>query len=181
MADGTASSSFPDDELYLPRTVVNKLIKEIVPNIRVSVDARDLLLNCCSEFIHLLASEASEISEKQQKKVISAEHVVEALKTLGFQEYIEDVKAVHREYKEQASKHRIKKRGKGKLEKLGIPEEELLRQQQQLFEEARQQQLENDILEQQRLQQQQTQADLTAASVIPHAMSSPQFVQSIIK
>lgn len=39
-------------------------------------------------------------------------------------------------------KHRIKKRGKGKLEKLGIPEEELLRQQQQLFEEARQQQLE---------------------------------------
>ena len=56
-----------------------------------------------TEFIHLLASEASEISEKQQKKVISAEHVVEALKTLGFQEYIEDVKAVHREYKEQAS------------------------------------------------------------------------------
>ena len=28
--------------------VVNKLIKEIVPNIRVSNDARDLLLNCCT-------------------------------------------------------------------------------------------------------------------------------------
>ena len=28
--------------------VVNKLIKEMVPNIRVSTDARDLLLNCCS-------------------------------------------------------------------------------------------------------------------------------------
>ena len=28
--------------------VVNKLIKEMVPNIRVSNDARDLLLNCCS-------------------------------------------------------------------------------------------------------------------------------------
>ncbi len=28
--------------------VVNKLIKEIVPNIRVSTDARDLLLNCCT-------------------------------------------------------------------------------------------------------------------------------------
>jgi histone H3/H4 len=60
-----------DDELYLPRTVVNKLIKEMVPNIRVSTDARDLLLNCCSEFIHLLASEASEVSERQRKKVIS--------------------------------------------------------------------------------------------------------------
>ena len=28
--------------------MVNKLIKEIVPNIRVSTDARDLLLNCCT-------------------------------------------------------------------------------------------------------------------------------------
>jgi len=37
-------------------------------------------------------------------------------------------------------KHR--KRGKSKLDRLGIPEEELARQQQQLFDEARQQQLE---------------------------------------
>ena len=69
------------------------------------------------------------MSEKQQKKVISPgtpchqspchpltlhlspshppplliEHVLEALATLGFPEYIEDVRAVHREYKEQAS------------------------------------------------------------------------------
>ena len=56
-----------------------------------------------AEFIHLLASEASEVSERQQKKVISPEHVLEALATLGFPEYIDDVKAVHREYKEQAS------------------------------------------------------------------------------
>ena len=55
------------------------------------------------EFIHLLASEASGISERQQKKVISPEHVVEALTILGFQEYVPDVKAVHKEYKEQAS------------------------------------------------------------------------------
>ncbi|XP_064384863.1 protein Dr1-like isoform X2 [Halichondria panicea] len=138
MADG--GSGLQDDELYLPRTVVNKLIKEIVPNIRVSTDARDLLLNCCTEFIHLIASEASDISEKQAKKVISPEHVVEALSTLGFTEYVVDVKAVHKEYKEQASKHR--RRGRSKLDKLGIPEEELHRQQQQLFEEARQQQME---------------------------------------
>lgn len=56
-----------------------------------------------AEFIHLIASEASDISENQQKKVISPEHVVEALNTLGFQEYVADVEAVHKEYKEQAS------------------------------------------------------------------------------
>ena len=54
------------------------------------------------EFIHLLASEASEISDKQQKKVISPEHIVEALRTLGFHQYIGEVKQVHKEYKEQA-------------------------------------------------------------------------------
>lgn len=62
-----------------------------------------LSLSLLTEFIHLLASEASDISEHQQKKVISPEHVVEALNTLGFQEYVVDVKAVHKEYKEQAS------------------------------------------------------------------------------
>ena len=195
---------------------MNKLIKEIVPNIRVSNEARDLLLNCCSgqrerererereiclftEFIHLLASEASEISEKQHKKVMSPEHIIEALEALGFTDYVEDVKEVFKEYKEQASvsdnytymhmglyllllfllstslysqyfcsfsfssssfflyvltllilsspfatsstqKHRRK--GKSRLDRLGVPEEELARQQQELFEQARQQQLE---------------------------------------
>lgn len=56
-----------------------------------------------TEFIHLVASEANEVSERQQKKVITPEHVIEALMTLGFQEYVEDVKTVHKEYKEQAS------------------------------------------------------------------------------
>ena len=55
-----------------------------------------------AEFIHLLASEASEISERQHKKVISPEHIIEALQALGFTDYIEEVKAVFREYKEQA-------------------------------------------------------------------------------
>ena len=71
-------------------------------------------LLCCplhSEFIHLLASEASEVSEKQQKKVISPEHVVEALHTLGFQEYVEDVQAVHKEYREQASVSQVTRGG----------------------------------------------------------------------
>lgn len=62
-----------------------------------------MFVSLITEFIHLLASEASDISERQQKKVISPEHVVEALTTLGFQEYVPDVKAVHKEYKEQAS------------------------------------------------------------------------------
>ena len=65
-----------DDELSIPRAALNKMIKELLPNIRVANDSRDLVLNCCTEFIHLVSSEANEICVKQQKKTISPEHVL---------------------------------------------------------------------------------------------------------
>ena len=57
-----------------------------------------------------------------------------ALGTLGFGDYKEEAKAVLQEAKAVAAK---KRRGSTRLENLGIPEEELLRQQQELFEKAR--------------------------------------------
>ena len=65
-----------DDELSIPRAALNKMIKELVPNVRVANDSRELILNCCTEFIHLISSEANEICNKQQKKTISPEHVL---------------------------------------------------------------------------------------------------------
>ena len=65
-----------DDELNIPRAALNKMIKELVPNIRIANDSRELILNCCTEFIHLLSSEANDICNKQQKKTISPEHIL---------------------------------------------------------------------------------------------------------
>lgn len=65
-----------DDELSIPRAALNKMIKELIPNIRVANDSRELILNCCTEFIHLVSSEANEICNKQTKKTISPEHVL---------------------------------------------------------------------------------------------------------
>ncbi len=69
-------SSAADDDITIPRAAMNKMIKELCPNIRVSNDAREMVLNCCTEFIHLLSSEANEICNNQQKKTISPEHVL---------------------------------------------------------------------------------------------------------
>ncbi len=60
--------------------------------------------------------------------------VISALDTLGFGEYKEEAKAVVQEAKAVAAK---KRRASTKLENLGIPEEELLRQQQELFAKVR--------------------------------------------
>ncbi|KAJ8876866.1 hypothetical protein PR048_021314, partial [Dryococelus australis] len=136
----TTGTVCDDDELTLPRASVNKMIKEILPNIRVANESRELILNCCTEFIHLMSSEANDICNQQQKKTINAEHILlgecvvkageEALDRLGFGDYRADAEAVLHDCKAVAAKRR---RQSTRLENLGIPEEELLRQQQELF------------------------------------------------
>lgn len=70
----------------------------------------------------------------RNKKTINAEHVLEALDRLGFRDYKQEAEAVLNDCKEVAAKRR---RQSTRLENLGIPEEELLRQQQELFAKAR--------------------------------------------
>jgi len=152
------ASGTPEDELTLPRAAVNKMIKEMIPNIRVSNDARELVLNCCTEFIHLVSSEANDICNKQTKKTISPEHIIAALESLGFTDYVQDVKEVYEQFKTQTQTR--KKISKSK--NLGVSEEELLQQQQALIAQARYQQAQEEWLQmqmqQQQLQQQQQMA-----------------------
>ncbi|XP_055694657.1 protein Dr1 [Lutzomyia longipalpis] len=126
-----------DDELTLPRASINKMIKELIPSIRVANESRELILNCCTEFIHLISSEANEVCNLRNKKTINAEHVLEALERLGFRDYKQEAEAVLNDCKAVAAKRR---RQSTRLEHLGIPEEELLRQQQELFAKAREEQ-----------------------------------------
>ena len=74
--DVTMADNRDDDELSIPRASLNKMIKEVIPNVRVANDARELILNCCTEFIHLVSTEANDICNKQLKKTISPEHVL---------------------------------------------------------------------------------------------------------
>ena len=93
---GTPGAQQPeqDDELTIPRAAMNKMIKELLPNIRVANEARELVLNCCTEFIHLISSESNDICNQQQKKTISAEHVLAALEKLGYGDFRKDAEEV---------------------------------------------------------------------------------------
>ena len=126
-----------DDELCIPRSAMYKLIKEIVPQVRLSGEAKDLIANACNEFIHLLATEANSVCEKQSKKLILPDHVLVALDNLGFSEYKEDCVEVMKQMQQEVDK---RKKLRHKLDRPDIPEAELLRQQNLLFAEARQQQ-----------------------------------------
>lgn len=108
-----------------------------VPSVRVANESRELILNCCTEFIHLISSEANEVCNNRNKKTINAEHVLEALDRLGFKDYKQDAEAVLNDCKAVAARRR---RQSTRLEHLGIPEDELYRQQQELFAKAKQEQ-----------------------------------------
>jgi len=179
MADNAAASQ--EDDLSLPRAAVNKMIKEMIPNIRISNDARELVLNCCTEFIHLIASESNEICNKQTKKTISPEHVISALDSLGFQDYVKDVESVYKQFKAQTQTRKMN----NKMKNQGVPEEELLRQQQELFARAREQQAQEDWLHMQQQQQQAQQAQQQQAQQQrlttgdPNAPQTQQIVQPV--
>ncbi len=82
---------------------VQKIISEILPSssgVAFSKEARDVLIDCCVEFITLISSEANEISEKEAKKTIACDHITKALEQLGFADYVPAVLEAAAEHKE---------------------------------------------------------------------------------
>ena len=89
----------------VPTATVQKIITEILPpssGVAFAREARDLLIDCCVEFIRMLSSEANDISEKEARKTIAPEHIEKALKELDFEEYIPEILGVVEEFKELA-------------------------------------------------------------------------------
>ncbi|KAF2167755.1 hypothetical protein M409DRAFT_21906 [Zasmidium cellare ATCC 36951] len=133
-----------NDDLSLPKATVQKIINEVLAtnptlndgsgnNMTFAKDTRDVLIECCVEFITMLTSEANEIAEKDAKKTIACEHITKALEELGFGEYVPELLRVADEFKSAAA-HRERKQTK--IEQSGMGHDELLKMQEELFKNA---------------------------------------------
>src|ERR1700749_1563341 len=85
---------------------VQKIIQEILAQdgdgtLAFSRESRDLLIECCVEFVTLISSEANEIAEKEAKKTIACEHETAALRQLGYPDYVPEILKVAQEHKMQ--------------------------------------------------------------------------------
>jgi histone H3/H4 len=92
---------------------VQKIITEVLAGdagMSFAKETRDLLIECCVEFITMISSEANEIAEKDAKKTIACEHIVKALEELGFTEYVPDLLEVAQQFKSQQAVSRIRSR-----------------------------------------------------------------------
>ncbi|KAK3050219.1 negative cofactor 2 transcription regulator complex subunit ncb2 [Extremus antarcticus] len=134
-----------NDDLSLPKATVQKIINEVLAanpsgigetqtqNMAFAKEARDLLIECCVEFITMLSSEANDIAEKEAKKTIACEHITKALQDLGFGDYVPELMAVADTFKTSQS---TREKKQSKIEQSGMTNEELIRAQEELFKSA---------------------------------------------
>ncbi|GAA5887813.1 hypothetical protein JCM6882_000759 [Rhodosporidiobolus microsporus] len=128
----TGGGAGGDDDVSLPKATVNKIIAELLPaGVTASKETKDLIIECCKEFVLAISSEANEICEKESKKTMNPEHVVAALKALGFEDFVVGVEDVLKDHKELAKGEKANK--KKKAAGNGMSQEELLAAQEALF------------------------------------------------
>ena len=64
----------------LPKSALKKCISNALPEgLKCGEDAHDMISNCCSEFVRMIASEANEICTNANKKTITTSHMLQAL------------------------------------------------------------------------------------------------------
>ncbi|PRW56454.1 flagellar inner arm dynein 1 heavy chain alpha [Chlorella sorokiniana] len=136
VADCTSSPPTMDD-VGLPKSSLQKAIKDALPaNMRIAGDASELLVQACNQFVHLISTQANDISERDKRSTISPEHVIKALEELEFgAQYVEAARAALEEWKVENKEHhgKMQNRKQGS----GLTQEQLIELQQKLFEEAR--------------------------------------------
>ncbi|KAJ3261672.1 negative cofactor 2 transcription regulator complex subunit ncb2 [Boothiomyces macroporosus] len=116
-----------DEDLSLPKATMAKLIQELLPSdMSAAKETRDLLTDCCV---------ANDICEKENKKTIAGEHVISALKNLGFDDYVKDMHELLNEHQQSVKVDREKK--SSRKDTGGLTEEELVKVQEEMFAKAR--------------------------------------------
>ncbi|KAH9385498.1 down-regulator of transcription 1 [Nematocida major] len=124
-----------EPEPKIPRASIDKIISETLESPLIcSREVKQVLLNCCAEFVHIIATEANEVCEKEQKKTLTHEHVYRALRHLGFEEYIDQC---NESYKDHIEQSKLRPSRQNKLKDSGLTQDELEREQEELFRKAK--------------------------------------------
>jgi down-regulator of transcription 1 len=127
-----------DDEVSLPKATIAKLVKEYVPDMRVAADVVDLLLECCTEFVQAVSSEANDACGRGGRSTVTPEHVLGALSALGFSSFEPAVREAWDAFRDEAKNAPRLGARRSRAEEAGMTEEEQIALQQRLFAAARQ-------------------------------------------
>ena len=66
----------------IPKSALNKLIKKVTPEARISHELRELLATCCTAFVHNVTKRADSIMATEHKRaVMTPECLIEGIFT----------------------------------------------------------------------------------------------------
>ncbi|KAL7597015.1 nuclear transcription factor Y subunit B-1 [Lactuca sativa] len=95
------SSNVREQDRFLPIANISRIMKKGLPaNGKTAKDAKETVQECVSEFISFITSEASDKCLKEKRKTINGDDLLWAMATLGFEDYIEPLKAYLIRYRE---------------------------------------------------------------------------------
>ncbi|OIR57298.1 MAG: TATA binding protein-associated phosphoprotein [Amphiamblys sp. WSBS2006] len=128
-----------DDDVGLPRSAIDRVLQEVLPpNMCCTKDTKNLLIECSTEFISIVSAQANELCERDSRKTVTPEHILQALGDLGFESYIQEVTEKYALVREEHTKRQLRAKEKTETKKgLFDNGDEMLEVQKKLFEEAK--------------------------------------------
>ncbi|KAK1396360.1 Nuclear transcription factor Y subunit B-8 [Heracleum sosnowskyi] len=103
--DQSPRSNVREQDRFLPIANISRIMKKALPaNGKIAKDAKDTVQECVSEFISFITSEASDKCQKEKRKTINGDDLLWAMATLGFEDYIDPLKAYLARYREGDTK-----------------------------------------------------------------------------
>lgn len=92
----------PDNDVSLPRSTIAQKIREAFPSeMRVAGATMDLLIDCCTEFVQLVTSEANDICSKESKATMNPEQIIQALQQLEFPEFEDELLQLLQQFRQE--------------------------------------------------------------------------------
>eukprot|EP01038_Epipyxis_sp_PR26KG_P005057 gene5057-7059_t len=123
---GNEGSGFKEVEIreqdrYLPIANIARIMKKVLPgNAKVAKDAKESIQECVSEFISFITSEASDKCQQEKRKTINGDDLLWAMSSLGFDKYIEPLKAYLTKYRESVKGEKPEKKSMPKKIEYGM-------------------------------------------------------------
>lgn len=96
-----SSSLGKKDEQMLPHAGVGRIMRRaLLPNAKIAVDAKQAVQEYATEFVAYVTYEAAQRCKMEKHKTITGDDIVRTLASLGFENYVEPLKAYLRRYSE---------------------------------------------------------------------------------
>jgi len=96
-----------EQDRLLPIANISRIIKKVLPeHTKLSKEAKSALQECVSEFIGFITSEASDRLMDEKRKTITGDDIIETMRALGFDSYLELLQTYLKRYRQANKVHK---------------------------------------------------------------------------